>query len=92
MKILGKMMLAITLMLPLGLPYALAVEQAANHVCPVSGQEAMGTGKTVYVEHQGKQYALCCSMCVKDFNKDPDAYAAKANASEAAAEGMGHSH
>ena len=28
-------------------------------------------------EYKGKVYNFCCSMCLKDFNKDPEKYVAK---------------
>ena len=45
-----------------------------NKVCPVSGKPigTMGEGKTV--EYNGKMYHLCCDMCEKDFNADPEKY------------------
>ena len=53
-----------------------------NKICPVSGEviAAMGDGKGIQVEHEGKIYNLCCGMCVKDFEKDPGMYIQKINA------------
>lgn len=61
-----------------GLSWAADVVEAGNLVCPVSGDEVAKGDKAVFVEHHGKKYALCCKMCVKDFRKDPDKFAAKA--------------
>lgn len=54
------------------------VEQKAvevgNKLCPVSGEEVGKMGDAIKVQHNGKIYNLCCSMCVKDFKKDPDKF------------------
>ena len=44
-----------------------------NKICPLSGQKT-DTDEAVQVEYKGKMYKLCCPMCVKDFNKDPEKY------------------
>ncbi len=43
-----------------------------NKICPISG-EKIKEGKEFKVEYNGKVYNLCCSMCEKDFKKDPEA-------------------
>ena len=51
--------------------------EVGNKICPISG-EKIGNGdmgKAVKQEYKGKIYNLCCGMCPKDFNKDPDKYA-----------------
>ena len=51
--------------------------EVGNKICPVSGEKVEqkeGMGKIVKIEHNGKLYNLCCSMCVKDFKKDPEKY------------------
>ena len=47
-----------------------------NKICPISGEviEETADKKPVQVEYKGKMYNLCCEMCVKDFNKDPEKY------------------
>ena len=47
-----------------------------NKFCPVSGEKIKvdDMGGPVTMEHNGKLYHLCCSMCIKDFKKDPDKY------------------
>lgn len=53
-------------------PSAAVAVDAGNKICPVTGEKIVDdTGGTV--EYQGKIYHLCCSMCKKDFMKDPDA-------------------
>ena len=52
--------------------------EAGNKICPVSGDKAGEMGEIVQVEHNGKKYNLCCKMCIKDFNKDPEKYIKKA--------------
>ena len=45
-----------------------------NKLCPVSGEEVGKMGDPVTIEHNGKIYNLCCSMCAKDFKKNPEKY------------------
>ena len=45
-----------------------------NKFCPVSKEAIDNKDEMVQVEHNGKMYNLCCKMCMKDFNKDPDKY------------------
>jgi len=49
-------------------------QEVANKMCPVSGEKIGEMGKAVDVEYNGKKYHLCCSMCQKDFNKDPEKF------------------
>ena len=54
--------------------------EVGNKICPVSGEKIDGSmGEIVKMEHNGKMYSLCCGMCVKDFNKDPEKYTAIAD-------------
>ena len=46
--------------------------EVGNKICPISG-EKIKEGKEFKVEYNGKIYNLCCSMCEKDFKKDPEA-------------------
>lgn len=59
-----------------------------NKICPVSNQTIGSMGEGYKVEYNGKEYNLCCEMCVKDFNKNPEKYAAIAEAEEATAHDM----
>ena len=46
-----------------------------NPICPVSGQKVGGAmGPVVHYEYKGKIYNFCCTMCLKDFQKDPEKY------------------
>ena len=45
-----------------------------NYICPVSGEKIGEMGEVVKFEYEGKVYNLCCSMCVKDFKKEPQKY------------------
>lgn len=47
-----------------------------NKICPISGEVIadVDDGKGVQVEHEGKVYNLCCSMCAKDFKKNPEKF------------------
>ena len=56
--------------------------EVGNKICPVSGEKIVkktDMGGPVKIEHNGKMYGLCCPMCIKDFKKDPDKYAAIAD-------------
>ena len=49
--------------------------EVGNKVCPVSGEKVGGDmGEVVKYEYKGKIYNLCCTMCAKDFKKDPEKY------------------
>lgn len=59
--------------------------KVGNKICPVSGEKIEGMGKSITYEYNGKVYNLCCSMCVKDFKKDPEKYSKIAEEEVAAA-------
>jgi len=44
-----------------------------NRICPIAGEE-IASGKEVKYEYNGKIYNLCCGMCKKDFDKNPEKY------------------
>ena len=46
-----------------------------NTICPVS-KEKVDAMQPVQVLYMDKLYNLCCKMCLKDFNKDPEKYIA----------------
>ena len=46
--------------------------EVGNKFCPISGDK-IKPGKEYKVEYKGKVYNFCCSMCEKDFKKDPEA-------------------
>ena len=49
--------------------------EVGNKICPVSNEEVGQNGMEPYkMVYKGKAYNLCCAMCVKDFNKDPEKY------------------
>ncbi len=50
------------------------VVNVGNKVCPVSGESIGSMGDAFKVQHDGKEYNLCCKMCVKDFEKNPEKY------------------
>ena len=79
--------------------------QVNNKICPISGHEVGKMGPAKTIEYKGKVYNLCCAMCEKDFNKDPEAAIKKIeegmekedsgsaeNAAEDASEGHEHDH
>ncbi len=70
-----------------------AAVEVGNKHCPVSGDEIPAPGQkgsmgeAVKYEYNGKIYNLCCTMCVKDFKKNPEKYSKIAD-DEAAKEKM----
>ena len=48
-----------------------AAVNVGNKICPISGEKIV-MGKEGHVVYKGKEYNLCCNMCLKDFNKDPE--------------------
>ena len=49
--------------------------EVGNKFCPISHEEVGKNGMQPYkVTYNGKVYNLCCGMCLKDFNKDPEKY------------------
>lgn len=57
--------------------------EVGNTICPISGKKVV-PGKEAKVEYNGKVYNLCCSMCEKDFKKDPEAAIKKLEAAQTA--------
>ena len=63
-----------------------------NTICPISGEEII-EDEVVKYEYNGVIYNLCCTMCLKDFKKDPEKYIEKLEAQkevEEEAEEHGH--
>ena len=54
------------------------VVELGNKICPVSGEKVGEMGKVETIEYKGKKINLCCAMCKKDFEKDPEAFLKKA--------------
>lgn len=51
--------------------------------CPVSGEKLGGDmGKPYVFAYKGQEVKLCCSMCKKDFDKDPEKFIAKIRAAD----------
>ena len=49
--------------------------EVGNKFCPISHEEVGKNGMQPYkVTYNGKVYNLCCKMCLKDFNQDPEKY------------------
>lgn len=59
--------------------------EVGNKICPISGEKIVMDKKGT-VEYKGKTYNLCCSMCKKDFEKDPEKYIQKLKDMEASGE------
>ncbi len=51
--------------------------EVGNMICPVSGEKVGEMGEAVKYEYNGKIYNLCCPMCKKDFDKDPEKFSKK---------------
>ena len=51
-----------------------SAKEVGNKICPVSHEKTGEMGEVVQHEYNGKIYNLCCKMCLKDFNKDPEKY------------------
>lgn len=72
--------------------------EVGNKICPVSGENIEAMGEGFKYEYNGKIYNFCCSMCLKDFLKDPEKYSkiaeesAAAQARGSAAEGESPEH
>ena len=52
-------------------------------VCVVSGQKLGSMGEVFVTKFNGKTLKLCCSACLKDFNKDTAKYMALLGEAEA---------
>lgn len=59
---------------PAEAPAAETPVEVGNKICPVSGEKVGEMGEIVKYEYKGKVYNLCCAMCVKDFQNDPEKY------------------
>ena len=57
------------------------ITEVGNKFWLISG-EKIKAGKEHKIEYKGKVYNLCCSMCEKDFIKDPEAAIEKLEAME----------
>jgi YHS domain-containing protein len=64
------------------------IEDVGNATCPISGDKTSGK---FFVEYQGKRYGLCCPMCEKDFNKNPEKFIASLSNSSSESR-VGHDH
>lgn len=53
---------------------ALELVEVGNKICPVSKEDVFEMGEPFKYEYNGKIYNLCCKMCVKDFQADPEKY------------------
>lgn len=52
------------------------VVEYGNTLCPISGEKIV-KGEEIKYEYEGVNYNLCCKMCNKDFEKDPEKYIKK---------------
>jgi len=82
----SKLLLAITLALPLAFASCSNKEEAASSGasddyplkdCVVSGEPLGSMGEPYVLEHEGTTVKFCCKNCLPKFNKDPDTYVAK---------------
>jgi len=54
--------------------------EVGNKHCPVTGREIGQMGPGIKHLYKGKIYNLCCGMCPRTFDSDPDRYAKIAEA------------
>ena len=80
----------VSLTLLIGLGTVAAAEDVGNKFCPVSGEKIVESMKI---------YNFCCPMCIDDFKRNPEKYAAKAeqevsgeHSAHEAEEGHSHHH
>lgn len=77
------------LLAPVSLRAADLVE-VGNKICPLSADKVSGKH---FVEYHGRRYGMCCSMCVKKFNKNPGGFVSDLQAVEAGeSKAMTHEH
>lgn len=57
-----------------------AGEIGQQATCPVMNQQFTVGKDTPTVDHKGKPYFFCCDHCIKDFQKNPDKFAAASQA------------
>jgi YHS domain-containing protein len=61
--------------------------------CLISGEKLGEMGDPYVINHKGQEIKFCCKGCVKDFNKDPDAYLKKLKKDQKEADAhQGHDH
>ena len=65
------LMVASVLMAAMPVGWAAETAPAGNKMCPISGDKVGGKH---FAEYKGKKYGLCCPMCAKKFNKNPEKY------------------
>lgn len=58
-------------------PDKVVVQKKAQTQCPILGN---AIDKKVYADHKGKRVYFCCSGCISEFKKDPDAFIKKMEA------------
>jgi len=56
---------------------AASVKPYPLNYCVGSGEKFDAMGKTITTNYMGQEIKFCCKDCVKDFQKDPDAYLKK---------------
>ncbi len=50
--------------------------------CVVSGEALDSMGKPFVTSYEGEEVKLCCKMCKKDFDQNPEEYVAKLKAAK----------
>jgi len=45
------------------------------HKDPVCGKRVNRNKAHIVIEHEGKEYLLCCPLCQAEFERDPGRYA-----------------
>jgi hypothetical protein len=52
-----------------------ATETSGEETCFVCGKSAAGGPGFSHLYHEGRQFALCCPVCVQMFQRAPDRFA-----------------
>ncbi len=52
--------------------------------CVVSGEALDSMGKPFVTTHEGEEVKLCCKMCKREFDRNPEEFTAKVKAAKAA--------
>lgn len=61
------------------------VINVGNTICPVTGEKIDQETKATYT-YEGKEYNLCCAMCIDAFKNDPKKYIEKVSLELSAAQ------
>lgn len=72
-----------------------AADEASTYpltTCIVSGEALDSMGKPYVFDYEGQEVQLCCKKCKKEFDKTPEEFVKKLNATDAAKSAVGGAH